>query len=335
MNKPLADKLVDLIETGIGIGSNEIFCSSLEGMGIPSGSNFVTFIKDQITSPKVVILLLTQSYYRSLFCVCEMGASWALSHKIIPILVPPLQYTDMKAVLNGIQALNINNTNDLNQMRDELVEKLTVKGNAFAKWEVKRDQFLENIKSISEPNIDPTVDYKKFTELSDRYSEAVQEFKNYEEKLAAKDKIIEELKKLKDVEEVKELLNNSLNDFELLNKLISECEEKLSALPNIVKEAVFKFYRGEKLSRPGFGEEYIREEINRAIENDYLSDNHSEIQINREDPKISRAIKSLDNLKTYIEEKNSNDKEFCDNYEQKYDHQVNFISKRFWTTHLL
>ncbi|WP_461256141.1 toll/interleukin-1 receptor domain-containing protein, partial [Treponema sp. R80B11-R83G3] len=85
-NKSIADKLVDLIETGIGVSSDNIFCSSLEGMGIPSGKNFINFIKEQITEPKIVILLLTQSYYKSIFCLCELGASWALSHNIIPII---------------------------------------------------------------------------------------------------------------------------------------------------------------------------------------------------------------------------------------------------------
>ena len=62
-NKKLAEMLVDLFETGIGISDSDVFCSSLEGLGIPSGKNFIDFIRNQIKEPKVVILLLTQDYF--------------------------------------------------------------------------------------------------------------------------------------------------------------------------------------------------------------------------------------------------------------------------------
>ncbi len=101
-NKDIADKLVDLLGMGIGISDSEIFCSSLEGLGVPSGTNFVEFIRQQIKEPKVVILLLTVDYFSSQFCLCELGAAWVLSHNIIPLLVKPLEFRDMKAVLVGI-----------------------------------------------------------------------------------------------------------------------------------------------------------------------------------------------------------------------------------------
>lgn len=91
-NKDIADKLVDLLETGVGISDSEIFCSSLEGLGIPGGTNFVEFIRKQIKDPKVVILLLSEDYFDSQFCLAELGASWVLSHRVVPILVPPLGF---------------------------------------------------------------------------------------------------------------------------------------------------------------------------------------------------------------------------------------------------
>ncbi|NCS74765.1 MAG: toll/interleukin-1 receptor domain-containing protein, partial [Deltaproteobacteria bacterium] len=78
-NRELADALVDMLETGIGITDTDVFCSSLEGMGIPSGVNFVDFVRGQISSPRAVVLLLSQDYLASQFCLCELGASWALT----------------------------------------------------------------------------------------------------------------------------------------------------------------------------------------------------------------------------------------------------------------
>lgn len=87
-DKELVAAIVDLIEEGIGVPESEIFCSSLDGYGIPTGENFISYIKSEIQEPKVVVLLLTPSYFRSNFCLFEMGAAWVKTHKIFPILVP-------------------------------------------------------------------------------------------------------------------------------------------------------------------------------------------------------------------------------------------------------
>lgn len=104
-DKTLADCLVDLIETGIGISAQDIFCTSLEGLGIPAGVNFVDFIKEKIQNPELVILLLTRNYFYSQFCLCELGVVWILGHKIIPLLTPPLDYSDVNDILKNIQIL--------------------------------------------------------------------------------------------------------------------------------------------------------------------------------------------------------------------------------------
>ena len=59
-DKDLAKEIVELIEEGIGIPEAQIFCSSLQGYGIPAGKNFVTFIKQQMWEPQIVVLLLTR-----------------------------------------------------------------------------------------------------------------------------------------------------------------------------------------------------------------------------------------------------------------------------------
>jgi hypothetical protein len=52
-DRALVQEIVSLIEEGMGIPEEEIFCSSLNGYGIPNGKNFVTFIKEQLLDPKV------------------------------------------------------------------------------------------------------------------------------------------------------------------------------------------------------------------------------------------------------------------------------------------
>ena len=147
-DKALAELLVNLIEDGIGVPEQEIFCSSLNGYGIPTGKNFTDYIKSQIDVPKVVIFLLTQNYYNSYFCLCEMGAAWVKSHQLFPILVPPLDYEDLKAVLIGTKVAKIDDKNKYIELRDLLKKEIDFIAKSDAKWERKREEFFNKLSDV-------------------------------------------------------------------------------------------------------------------------------------------------------------------------------------------
>jgi len=196
-DKNLVDKFVDLIETGIGVSSNDIFCTSLEGTGIPTGKNFIDFIKSQIENPKVVFLILTPNYMNSLFCLCELGATWALESNIIPILVKPLAYEDMKAVLTAVQASKINDETDLSEIRDKIIADLEINDPIpTSRWDAKKKKFLsiipahvEELENIKNPTLD------EFNELKNNYEESLNEINKLENELKEINIHIEEIKK--------------------------------------------------------------------------------------------------------------------------------------------
>lgn len=341
-NKELADKLVDLLETGIGISDSDIFCSSLEGLGIPSGTNFVDFIHKQISEPKVVILLLTPEYYNSSFCLCELGASWILSHNITPLLVPPLEYSDVKAVLTGIQVHKIDRKSDLNEMQNELTSALKIRGKSFARWEVKRDKFLEGLSDYLESYTPLTsISKKDFESIGSKYKEAVEEIKSMEEEIVQKDALIEKLKRAKDSAAVKQIIYESIEFKEQFEELIKSAKKALKPLPSIVCEALYYHFRDERLSSPGLGGDYERDQIQHAIEQDFLKACEDGVDVVEEDPKISNAITALNELRQFLwkveeaEEHEENDEGFLEYYMDTYSHRPKFTSRRFWETHLL
>jgi len=335
-DKKIADKLVDLIETGIGVSSDNIFCSSLEGMGIPSGKNFINFIKEQITEPKIVILLLTQAYYKSIFCLCELGASWALSHNIIPIILKPIEYKDVKDVLTGIQVIRIHEKSDLNQMQDDIISILKIKDIAkpVARWEIKRDSFIDSIteemgKMIKEDIITP----EKFKKLKNDYQGAVEELKKIDKENTELKTLVDDLKKIKDKEEVEKILYDKLDNIKRFDVLIAECKKCFKVIPNIVYEALYKKYNQEMLRWGRSGYDDFNDSIKKAIDEDFLIDTGEGIEVNSEDPKISRTIIKLDALQKFVKEMEE-DENFQEYYIGKYDHRLNFSSKRFWETNL-
>ncbi len=147
-DEELVEDLVDLLHVGLGIHPEDIFCSSLPGMGIPTGTAFVDYIKSNVAAPDLVLLVISPEFLKSQFCNNEVGATWALSLPIHPLLVPPTGYADVRGVLAGIQVGKLNDKENLNDLRDDLTEKLGIKPLRTSHWERKRDRFLAKLSGI-------------------------------------------------------------------------------------------------------------------------------------------------------------------------------------------
>jgi len=150
-DEALVEEIVDLLDGGIGLHPDDIFCSSLPGMGIPTGEDFVAYIKSQVTNPEVVLLVLSQEFFKSQFCNNEVGASWALDLSVYPLLVPPVGYGDLRGVLSGKQAAKLDDKEKLNDLRDDLTERLSLKPLRTSHWERKRDKFLSKLGDFLAP----------------------------------------------------------------------------------------------------------------------------------------------------------------------------------------
>jgi len=98
-DKILVDNFVQtILRLALEIQKEDIFCSSIEGMGIRSGRDFRDCIKREISDATIVILFLSHHYKSSEICLNEMGAAWVLCKDVIPLLIPPLKYTEIGAL---------------------------------------------------------------------------------------------------------------------------------------------------------------------------------------------------------------------------------------------
>jgi len=150
------EELVDLLEI-IGLPAPSIFCTSFAGYGIDPGENFLDAIKDELNNDTLVLFVLTQNFYASPVCLCEMGAVWAQTRDHIPILVPPFDFGDVKGVIPLTQGFKINDALKLNLFKEKL-ESVFVLPPALAQsaWERKRDRVVaridEKIAAITKDN---------------------------------------------------------------------------------------------------------------------------------------------------------------------------------------
>lgn len=96
IGESLLDALVEL-----GISKDEVFYSSNFHTGVGLGRNFPNEVKENLKSCELIIFILTKNFYRSPFCMNEMGVAWAFDKPFIPILLDGLEYKDMQGFIDN------------------------------------------------------------------------------------------------------------------------------------------------------------------------------------------------------------------------------------------
>ena len=111
---------VEFLQLGMGIAAKDIFWTS-SGSALPTGEPFVERIRSTLCDCQQVLCFLTPNYFKSKFCLAEMGAAWLQKGKILPLLVSPLDYASLTGTpLQGLQALKREERDDLLRLYDEL-----------------------------------------------------------------------------------------------------------------------------------------------------------------------------------------------------------------------
>jgi hypothetical protein len=246
---PLVQEFVALLKE-IGVPNQEIFCTSLAGHGVPSGSDFKLYIREQFKESDIVIALISENYYASAFCMCELGAVWITANqRFFPFLVSPLEYKDLKAVLVGTQGSKVDKPTDLSELRDYIHVKLKGGGCSTPMWDESRDRFLSKIAGIignlPRASVVTRAEYDKTVKELAEYRT---ELKKQKAQLEKVDKELEEVSKLKDRTEVFKVSQKYKSEMEAFKALLNEARDQIKPLPLLVREALFHSVRDEDFS---------------------------------------------------------------------------------------
>jgi len=333
-DKNLIDAFVDLLQTGIGLNHDQVFCTSLEGMDIPKGKDFIKFIHDKIQEPFLVIMVVTPSYYESTFCLCELGAAWAMSHSSFPIICPPIEYSDLEGVLKNQQAGKIDDPHDLDSLRDRIIEDGEIESpSPTSRWNVKRDQFLRKLKKLI-PKIEgfTKVSVEKHTELQNDYETALQDVEDIEDQLEQARQTIKRLKKIKDKQAVQDVLLEGMDEWEQFKTLAENAKDRLDQLTDPAVEALYYDYFGGTYSPSYWDKDWLRDEVKESQERGYIEGAESDdITPNKNNPRIAKAIKKLDKLEHFLGHSSADfDKAFI----EKHEIQPDMNLRDFWESFL-
>lgn len=148
--------IVELLES-IGLGEGEIICSSVDAYKIPLGKSIYDYLAEQFQNYNLHILfVLSKNYYASIASLNEMGAAWVLKHRYDAILLPGMQFDDIKGCIDRNQiSIKLDSEEEevkyrLNELQNNIVQEFSKLAVNMGRWERCRSTFLNKVKGIME-----------------------------------------------------------------------------------------------------------------------------------------------------------------------------------------
>ncbi len=332
----LVKPFVQLLESGVGISPTDIFCTSLKGQGIKPGTDFVDSIRNSLGDATLVLSLISENYYNSPFSMCELGGAWLLVKDFFPVLVPPVRFKDMKAVLSGLQASKIDDPSGLDELRDELAERLDIKPLPTPRWNEKRDEFLSSLPSaLEELPLSPTVPRRKLKDALAKFQEANALYKEQKEENETLRNRIEKLKATKDAKSVADVEMEELDADGQFDQLVAAASKSLEALDPITREAIYTQSIGQDYYPGGQNSLYSWDEVESSLQYKEIELNDEGcVRPNSDHPRVAEAVAALDKLRIWIESESP--EEFYQWYISEYKgFKPDLTDRHFWDAHLL
>jgi len=230
-DKLLADRLADLLTAGCAVAPNEILCTSLEGKGVPAGApSFIEYLRQQVQEPNLVIPLLSESFFDSDFCLCELGAVWGMGLPSFPIVVPPMDKGRLRATLAVTQAGYVTSASYLHELGDAVSSRIGTSV-PTSTWSVKRDAFLNGLDELLKSLPGPTsVSADRLREAQDQYQVALKEIAKKENEVNSLKHRVADLEKCKDKAQVRAADRDHSSSHERFEKLVDAAKTALRKL---------------------------------------------------------------------------------------------------------
>jgi hypothetical protein len=323
-DKELVDALIELFEGGIGFQKEAIFCSSAEGQGIPNGQDFGPYMRTQLQNASIIVAIVTEHYYDSAFCLCETGGAWYGEKPFIPLLSPPVDYGDLRGALYGKQASLLDSAKSLNEVYDQLRLHLEGNDHGVARWNARRDKFLnrlpELLKVIGKPTglkaAEANALRGELADLKNAYGVLDTELETAKKQIAA----LERANSPADVKRIKREFSGEDEEFK---QLVRAASTELHKLSRVVREAVYFYFSDRPLPADS--------DTDTALEEKFLYEDEHGARLRDDHPKVKKALEALLELRDFMERVDSNpDSTFRKDYEDENEDLFIFTNRNFW-----
>lgn len=146
-DKDVMEKFTDyILQLGIGLSHEDIFCTSIEEMGIKNGEDIRRHIKENVQGADFSFLMISKHYKESEICLNEMGAVWAADNHVRYYLLPNVDFKEIGWLCDTNKADKLCDPIVLDTLADELIGYYGLP-NKGGIWSRQRQNFVEYLNS--------------------------------------------------------------------------------------------------------------------------------------------------------------------------------------------
>lgn len=138
----------DILQLGIGLKPEHIFCTSIEDLGIKNGEDIRKHIHENIKNADYSFLLISKNYKESEICLNEMGAVWAYDNQVKLYLLPSTDFDNIGWLCNTRIAERIDSSIVLDDLHEQLQQYYSLQNESIRSWSRQREKFLNEIMQI-------------------------------------------------------------------------------------------------------------------------------------------------------------------------------------------
>ena len=257
------------------------------------------FIRAKMLTCNTVIALISENYYSSAFCMCELGAVWVLAKNFFPILIPPVDFKDLRGALTGMQCRKLTDPATASALYTRL-SPLVDHPVPIERWDLKKEVFYKNLASVLDGLPKPKVVKIEEMHRVEKERDAAKALNiELEEESSKKDLELKRLYAAKDAKEVSDIRKEFSSEWEQYQDLVDACSQALGRVRAVIREALFYWTRGEYFvpNADWF------DAVEKARENEELVEAHSgNFDPNEERPAIRNAMDAINGLRDFLSE---------------------------------
>ena len=249
-DRELVEQFVDTILKNCGLTEADIFVSSIPGMDIPAGSDLLAAVRAEVSETTLVIAVITPTYPTRPVCIAELGAAWGVAGKLLPVLVPGINRSQLEGVLSGLKVDYLDEEKALDEIAARIERETGRRPGNPASWTRAKRRWLgiigDLVAALSKPE---RISKDEYDELKAKLSDTEAALADAESEITAIKITVERLKAAKDAAEVAEILLPT-NDIERFKALCEVAVEALRKVMPVVQEAIRCHLVGDAMRWP-------------------------------------------------------------------------------------
>lgn len=324
----IVQKFIDTVLVGtLGFNLNsDIFCTSVDGAKIAASKNWRKEIRDALSSSKVSILIITSNYRESEVCMNEMGAIWACSEHIFPLIIEPVTFSDFSALLCEVQGELLTDERGLDRVKDQLIDIFDLTGIKSDNWTRQKTDLLSalRIELKNNPFLTP-LSRETFEDSLKKIDELNMAYDSLSVEKQKSDLMYAQLSKLKDKADVDalEYEHSDKTEYDEFDNLVNTIKSAANGIDGVVLTLVYNDIAKQELN---IDYRLYADELSQAKARGQINDEEIIISDNK---RIKPLLSSLEALVRFLE--NSISPETSELIERDYPEiDINIKNLDFW-----